>query len=144
MAPTRPFDAGTRIQALSLLQVKTPIEDIIKRTGFTKSTIYRIQKIAKDRGYDPSKDTTLYLTYVEDAPRVGRPKKITLEVEEEVIKTISKNSTTHTLSTQQIKYKMLSPTIPTTNSVPKRTISFHQTFNGKRQKCWWRLLLSLG
>lgn len=108
MAPTRPFDAGTRIQALSLLQVKTPIEDIIKRTGFTKSTIYRIQKVAKEHGYDPSKDTTLYLAYVEDTSRVERPKKITPEVEEEIIKTISKNSTTRSLSTQQIA-KTLSP-----------------------------------
>jgi hypothetical protein len=99
MALTRPFDAGTQIQALFLLQVKTPIENIIKWTGFTKSTIYRIQKITKDHGYDPSKDTTLYLTYVEDVSRVGRSKKIILEVEKEAIKTISKNFTTCILST---------------------------------------------
>ena len=39
---------------------------------------------------------------MEDAPKVGRPKKCTLEVEEAVIKIISKNSTTRELSTQKI------------------------------------------
>jgi transposase len=50
------------------------------------------------------------LTYVEDAPRSGRPKKIIPEVEEEVIKTISKNSTTRELSTQKIA-DMISPLV---------------------------------
>ncbi|OCL00005.1 uncharacterized protein K441DRAFT_435756, partial [Cenococcum geophilum 1.58] len=40
--------------------------------------------------------------YIEDAPKVGRPKKCTLEVEEAVIKIILKNLTTRELSTQKI------------------------------------------
>jgi len=55
--------------------------------------------VAKERGYDPSKDTKILLLYVVDAPRSGRPKKCTPELEEEVIKVISKNSTTRQLST---------------------------------------------
>jgi DNA-binding IclR family transcriptional regulator len=42
MAPTKPHDNGTRIQVLSLLQTKTPISEIIERTGYNESTIYRI------------------------------------------------------------------------------------------------------
>ena len=38
---------------------------------------------------------------MEDAPKVSRPKKCTPEVEEAVIKTISKNLTTRELSTQK-------------------------------------------
>jgi len=75
---------------------------IVKDTGYTERTIYGIQKKARDRGYNPSKDTKIFLRYVEDAPRVGRPKKATPELEEEVIKTISKNSTTRELSTANI------------------------------------------
>jgi len=100
MAPTKP-DAGTRIQALSLLQTKTQINEIVRRTG-TERSIYRFQKKAKERGYDHSKDIKLFSSHVEDAPRSGRPKKITPALVEEVIKTISKNSTARELSTQQI------------------------------------------
>lgn len=71
---------------------------------------YRILKTAKERGYNPDKSKTLYLRYVEDAPRSGRPKKITPEVEEEVIKAISKNSKTRELSTRKIA-NILSPLV---------------------------------
>jgi transposase len=101
MAPIKP-DAGTRIQALTMLQNKTPIAKIIEATGYKERNIYRILKTAKERGYNPDKSKTLYLSYVEDAPRSGRPKKATPEVEEQVIKAISKNSTTRELSTQKI------------------------------------------
>jgi transposase len=101
MALTRP-DAGTRIQVLTLLQKKTPIAQIIAETGYKERNIYRILKTAKERGYDPDKSKTLYLCYAEGAPRSGRPKKITPEVEEQVIKAISKNSTTRELFTQKI------------------------------------------
>jgi len=36
----------------------------------------------------------IIMAYVEDAPRFGRPKKLTTEVEEQVIKAILKNSIT--------------------------------------------------
>jgi hypothetical protein len=101
MAPTK-LDAGTRIQALSLLQTKTQVDEIVCRTGYTERSIYRIQKKAIERGYDLSKDTKLFLSYVKDAPRSGRPKKVAPALEEEVIKIIFKNSTAQELLTQQI------------------------------------------
>jgi transposase len=84
------------------LQKGVSIEEIIKDTSYARSSIYAIQKTAKARGYDPSKDTRILLSYVEDAPRTGRPKKCTSDVEEQVIKAISQNSTTRELSTQKI------------------------------------------
>ena len=102
MAPLIGYDNGTRIQALTMLQMKVTVSEIIERTGYNKSTISRIQKKAKERGYDLSRDTKIYLHYVEDAPRVRKPKKCTLEVEEMVVATISKNSATRELSTQAI------------------------------------------
>jgi hypothetical protein len=67
---------------------------IVKDIGYTKRIIYGIQKKAKDRGYNLLKDIEIFLRYIKDAPRVGKPKKATLELKEEVIKTNLKNSTT--------------------------------------------------
>jgi transposase len=77
-----------------MLQLQRPVKEITKTTGFNKSTIGRIEKRAKERGYTPEKSQTILMAYVEDAPRSGRPRKITPEVEE-VTAAVSKNSTTH-------------------------------------------------
>jgi hypothetical protein len=74
-----------------MFQLNRPVSEITPTTGYNKSTISRIQKKAKEREYKPEKDPKILLTYVEDAPRAGRPKEATPELEQEVIKTISKN-----------------------------------------------------
>jgi transposase len=95
-------DAAIRAQVLTLLQKGVSIDEIIKDTNYARRSIYNILKKAKDRGYDPLKDTRIFLSYVEDAPRSGRLKKCTPEIEEKVINIISPNSTTRELSTQKI------------------------------------------
>ncbi len=102
MAPCQLNDASTRVQALTILQLKYPTKEITTKTGFDQSIIGRIEKRAKARGYTPETNPKILLAYVEDAPRPSRPKKCTPEVEEKVIKAISKNSTTRQLSTQCI------------------------------------------
>ena len=89
------------MQALTLLSKGFKPNKIKADTGLSKSIIYDLQKRALSRGYDPSKDRKILIAYVEDAPKVSRPKKCTPEVEEAVIKTISKNLTTRELSTQK-------------------------------------------
>jgi transposase len=59
------------------------------------------------------------MAYVEDAPRAGRPKKVTIKVEEKVIKAITKNLTTRLLSTQAIT-NLVSPLVH--NSISARTV----------------------
>jgi hypothetical protein len=93
MAPKGPHDNGPRIQALTLLGKGIKLDEIITDTSLSRSAIYGLQKKAISCGYDPSKDRKILIAYVEDAPKVGRPKKCTPELEEVVIKTISKNST---------------------------------------------------
>ena len=102
MAPRGPHDNGTRIQVLTLLQEGQTIDYIKEKTKYSKSTIYELLKWAKARGYDPEKDSRILLAYVEDAPRIGRPKKLTEAIEQLIIDTISKNSTTRELSTAKI------------------------------------------
>jgi hypothetical protein len=75
-----------------MLENGIPIDKISSDTGYHRRTIFKIQQKARSRGFDPSKDSRILLAYVEDAPRSGRPKKTTPEVEEEVVKAISKNS----------------------------------------------------
>jgi len=99
MAPKGPHNNGPRVQALTLHSKGFKPDEIKADTSLSKSTIYDLQKRALSRGYDPSKDRKILIAYVEDAPKVSRPKKCTLEVEEVVIETISKNLTTRELST---------------------------------------------
>jgi hypothetical protein len=77
-----------------MLQLNRPVSKITTITGYNKSTNLRIQKKAKQQGYDLQKDPKILLAYVEDVPQAGRPKKTTPELKEEVIKTILKNLTT--------------------------------------------------
>ena len=78
---------------LSLVRASNPTRLVKADTGLSKSIIYDLQKRALSRGYDPSKDRKILIAYVEDALKVSRPKKCTLEVEEAVIKIILKNLT---------------------------------------------------
>ena len=97
MGPRQPNDAGTRVQALTMLQLEQPLKEIVSKTGLDRTTIRRIEKRARARGYTPETNPKILLAYIEDAPRSGRPTKITPEVEEKVIEAISKNSTTRLL-----------------------------------------------
>jgi hypothetical protein len=87
-------DVGTRLQALCLLESSVKMADIIKITELSQPTIYRLRTEAIKRGYDRNASQKLLISYVEDAPRSGRPKKCTEAVADQVIKIISKNSTT--------------------------------------------------
>jgi len=81
------------VQALTLLSKGFKPNKIKADTGLSKSTIYDLQKRALSRGYDPSKGQKILIAYMENAPKVSRPKKYTPEVEEAVIKIILKNLT---------------------------------------------------
>jgi hypothetical protein len=76
------IDIATRAQALTLLEAGCPIHIISEYTQISKSSIYRIHKTASERGYNPLISKTILSSYLEDAPRSGRPVKATPEVEE--------------------------------------------------------------
>ena len=95
-------DIGTRIQALTLLEYGVHWAEIVEITDVSKSAIYRLRTTAKTRGYKPEEDKRILKEYVTDAPRLGRPAKATEDVKQQVVKIISQNSTTRSLSTQAI------------------------------------------
>ena len=70
------------MQTLTLLSKGFKPDEIKADTGLLKSIIYNLHKRALSRGYDPSKDRKILIAYVEDIPKVSRPKKCTLGVEE--------------------------------------------------------------
>ena len=78
-------DIGARIQALSLLEVGTPISLITEITGISQRSVYHLKVKAKQRGYDPKVSRVIKVEYVEDGARSGRPKKISEVQREEVI-----------------------------------------------------------
>jgi transposase len=105
-----PIDVGVRIQALFCLQLSWPYAQIEATLGVSKSTLYRYQRTAIKRGYDPQACPKILLEYVTDAPRSSRPTKVTPAIEDEIITAISKNSTTRTLTGQDIGLQVsLSP-----------------------------------
>lgn len=66
------------------------------------NTIHRLRKIARARGFDPAVSPILKFEYVEDAPRSGRPNKVTPEMEDMIVasflgQTIEGNQKTKTV-----------------------------------------------
>lgn len=74
-----------RAQALALLEAGLPIEFIRYKTELSDSTIYRIRRVAKERGYDPTNSPVFKDEYFEDAKRSGRPKILDEETEQAML-----------------------------------------------------------
>ena len=91
-------DVGTRLQALCLFKNKVLVPEIKEITGIATSQIYAIRKTAITRGYNPTVSKKLLLSYVEDAPRSGRPPKVTEEIKKQVVEVVMKNSTTRQMT----------------------------------------------
>jgi hypothetical protein len=64
-----------------LLEEGVPIARFMEVSGMSKASIYRLQKSALARGYDPKVDPHIKEEYVIDVPRAGRP-KVTNEADE--------------------------------------------------------------
>ena len=84
-------DVGIRLQALALAEAGIPVKTITAMTEISRWTISRLQKQARDRGYDPNTSKKLLLSYVTDAPRSGRPKVATPEIENVILTAVRKN-----------------------------------------------------
>ena len=84
-------DDGIRLQALTMAEYGVPVAEITTITGVTKSTIYRLKKKARDRGYNPEISRALKLEYVTDNPHLGRPKQITAGKEALIVDALEKS-----------------------------------------------------
>ena len=75
------YDTGTRLQALALSEGGMDVKGVKAITNLSHGTIYRLRKLARDRGYNPEISKQLKLEYVVDRPKSGRPKKVWAEGE---------------------------------------------------------------
>lgn len=82
-----------RIQALALIEEGVPVDRVTTVSGMSKASIYRLQKTARARGYDPTVSRKLKDEYVQDAPRSGRPKKLSPEQEQQLLEVLQNNRT---------------------------------------------------
>lgn len=90
---------GARIQALTYLELGLPIFQIEAKTGIKKVQIYNIRKKALLRGWIPN--TIIETYYIDDSSCSGRP-KISQEVIDLILETVTKNSTTRSWSCKRI------------------------------------------
>ena len=95
-------DIGIRIQALALLEVGYMPAQIQAYLGVSIPSIYRFRRTAIERGYNPLESKKILLEYLTDAPRSGRPPKVTEAIENSIVSAISKNSTTRSLTSQAL------------------------------------------
>jgi hypothetical protein len=77
-----------RIQALALIEEGVPIRRVMEATGMAKSSIFRLRKTARERGYDPDESRQLKEEYVDDATRSGRPRSMTEEQRQSVVQRV--------------------------------------------------------
>src|SRR5436305_1618487 len=103
---------GARIQAVTLLEIKVPIVKITARTGLSKAGIYRWWHEAVKRGWNQT--GVVEVEYVSNKERLGRP-KISEALENFILFTMLKNSTTRIWSCRRISYE-----VSNCNSMPVR------------------------
>ena len=96
------WDIGIRIQCLTLLYYGVQIEQISQWFGPSKFSIYRWNRVAKERGFNPEVSSQILAQYVTDAPRTGRPTVLTEQVQKAILKILTKNSTTRQYSLEEI------------------------------------------
>ena len=70
-----------KVQALTLLEWGMPPRRVAEVTNFSARQLYRLQEMARKRGYDPSVSLVIKDEYLAVAPRSGRPRKIRPEQE---------------------------------------------------------------
>ena len=107
-------DLGVRIQSLTLTKylvlqrenTSKAVEKAKDHTGFSKPSIYRLRKQARQRGFDLTISPHLKLHYIEDADRPGRPTKITPQVEEALLAQVSKDRNHWEMTAAQHSYKL--------------------------------------
>jgi hypothetical protein len=95
---------GICIQCLVLLEYSVSIDIVFFITKVHKASIYRFRRIAIARGYDLAKSKQILLSYLEDAPKSGRPTVCTPEVVEKVIANVCASVADRCSTTASIGY----------------------------------------
>src|SRR3982074_2347610 len=85
-------DPGLRVQALNIFDHGIHPNQIFAETGINASSIYSIRRRAIARGWKPNQGCPIILKYIENARRLGRPKKATPEAIQKVVDIVTKDT----------------------------------------------------
>ena len=113
--PPRPLPAGVvdhgyrypiaqRVHCLALIAEGFSHQDITRKTGVSQSSQSRIKKRAFKRGFRPEINPRILDSYVEDRPRTGRPKEITIKTEEALLKEVRADRAGREKSSEVLAY----------------------------------------
>ena len=83
---------AARLQALTLVEHGVGIDAAATASGMTSITVRCLRKKARERGFDPEVSSVMKEEYFKDAPRSGRPPKVTSEVEYDILTTVRKDA----------------------------------------------------
>jgi len=112
---------GARIQAVTLLDRNVPHHEITTQTKISKAQIYSLREKAISRGWDPTISRIVEVYHVEDVPRSGRP-KISIEIVDLILKTVTQNSTTRGWSCNRIAHEVSTKSPSTLGSISGTTV----------------------
>jgi DNA-binding CsgD family transcriptional regulator len=76
------------LQVLALIEAGVSSKEVVERTQISRWQIKRYQKMVRERGFDPAVSKVLKEEYVLDAPKSGRRKVCTEEIEQQVLETV--------------------------------------------------------
>ena len=85
---SKPHPLEVRVQVLGLVAAGLHPKDVDKMLDIPASTVEKIQRKAKLRGFKPWEDPLIKKEYVEDIERSGRPKQITEAKEKEIVSNV--------------------------------------------------------
>ena len=77
--------SAQRIQVMTLAEAGIEKKIAAASAGITVSSVYRVIKRAKDRGYNKNESSIMKMKYVVDEPRSERPRKANAEKEVEIL-----------------------------------------------------------
>jgi transposase len=100
------YGLALRVQCLTLFEVGIPLPIICNKYNVTKSAVYRWRRIAKSRGYDPDKDPRILMSYVEDAPRSGRPTVCTWERTQQLVAEVTGSKAGRNMTCKELGQKL--------------------------------------
>src|ERR1700730_17075282 len=117
--PRPKHSIGAWIQAVTFLELGIPHLEITRKTGVSKAQLYKLRDKALSRGWDPKISGIVEISHIEDAPCSEQP-KVSQDVTDHILKTVTQNSTTRGWSCARIAYEV--SLIPGISQVSEKTV----------------------
>ena len=91
MMVNKHHDLAERVQVLNMIVLGYSVDFIVGYLSFSRFQIFKIRRKAIERRFDPIKSRIIQLDWVRDAPRSGRPTKMTVGLQEQVVQAVTRD-----------------------------------------------------